>query len=187
MKCFHNINITTPLFNNNFILPKYDQPGNIWKVWNYSAEKVLSTDMIDWWKSHGCIASTLLIFHAGAHSTLPIHIDINTNVDTWACNWSIGEPLWMEWYKSKFQGNVALSFGINNNPSYSAKIPYKGYTEDMLEANISKILMSSSSIVRIGIPHGGFNNTDKDGWMVSVRFKSNLTFFKAIEKFWSIK
>lgn len=186
MKCYHIINTTTPPFNNNFILPKYDKVEQFWKVWKYSAEEVLSTDMVNWWKEHGCTASHALIFHAGAHSTLPIHIDSKANVDTWACNWSIGEPLWMEWYKSKTQGDVADKVATNNG-THSEEISYKSYTEDMLESNISKALMTSPAIIRIGIPHGGFNHTDNDGWIVSIRFKSNLTFLKAIEKFWSIK
>jgi hypothetical protein len=187
MKCFHSINLTIPVLKDSFILPKHESNQHpSWPLWKYSADDILSKETINWWKMHGCVASHSLLFHAIPNSTLPIHIDTIATIDTWACNWIIGEPIGMEWYKSKTQGDVADSIATQCGTNLG-EVPYKSYTDDMLENKISKTILSSPTIIRIGVPHGGFNDTDNDGWIVSVRFKSNLTFVNAVEKFWSIR
>jgi len=190
MKCFHSINLTIPVLKDRFIVPKHESNQHpSWPLSKYFADDILSKEMIEWWKLHGCVASHALLFHAIPNSTLSIHIDAKASVDAWACNWIVGEPIGMEWYKSKTQGDVADSIANQylENIIKDDVSQYKSYTNNMLESKISKTILSSPTIIRIGIPHGGFNNTDNDGWIVSVRFKSNLTFLKVVEKFWSIR
>ncbi len=82
----------------------------------------------------------------------------------------------MIWYNPITDGSYNT---VNETTTPTTFIQYS--LDQVQEVHREAIL--SPSLVNIGVPHSGYNETDEDAWLFSVRFKNKLTIDQAYELF----
>jgi hypothetical protein len=175
MKPFLHLNLNQPVLKDTFVLPPADEPEK--GYWKYF-QKIPVKDTIQ----PGLLAKFLsmdlmyqpncLLFYAPPGAKLKIHKDAG-GINAWAINWSLTpNRAGMIWYTTDSAGEEKIAYE-STTPTV-----FTGYQEHEV-TEVCREEIRYPSIVRIGIPHGGFNHSDQGAWLLSLRFMSPITWEQA--------
>ena len=178
MKPICHLNVNIPVLKSNFIFPKIENIENgMWKYFKkIPIENILTEDILEFFlKNNLSPHPECLLFYAPVGSSLNLHSD-GGGPEAFAINWALTsvQPE-MIWYNAKAEGIAKVAYA-DSTPTH-----FTSYEEKDLE-EIYRDKIQSPSIVKIGIPHGGFNDSIEGAWLVSVRFKTRLTFDQVCEQ-----
>lgn len=152
---------------------------DIWHLYpKYDTTSICSQELLDFLSTLGLVpVAGCLLFFAPAKKYLTIHSDGDGNPNIWALNWTLSKTKpSMIWYNPITDGSYNT---VNETTTPTTFIQYS--LDQVREVHREAIL--SPSLVNIGVPHSGYNDTDEDAWLFSVRFKNKLTIDQAYELF----
>jgi hypothetical protein len=179
MKPFLHLNLDHPVLKDTFVLPPAQEPDK--GYWHYY-QKIPVKDTIHpvvlnklsrigLFYPHGC-----LLFYAPPRAKLKLHKD-SDNPDTWAINWALTpNRAEMIWYTTNGAGEKKVVYGSTTPTAYTS------YQEHEV-TEICREEIGYPTIVKIGQPHGGYNPSDQGSWLLSLRFRSSMTWDQATVAF----
>jgi hypothetical protein len=172
MKPICHLNIDIPVLQETFVFPNVDNVDP--STWRYfekiPTETTLSKEIKQFFIANGLFPFPgCLLFYAPPGAKLNLHKD-GGGPNAWAMNWSLTkDKAGMIWFNELNKGVEKVVYA---NTTPTAFTSYKD--EDLEEFYREEI--GYPSLVKIGIPHGGFNNSDKGAWLLSVRFQNMFPF-----------
>ncbi len=140
----------------------FDNGDIHWSIWKYRCDEILSKEILYWISLLELVPAHCLLFHAPPKSTLVAHLD-GGGMDAWALNWALGDSVRMSWYNT-----------------VEPPTKERAYRVEELIGEYDSTLLGNPSLVKIGIPHGAYNNSDSQAWLLSLRFKTNIPFEQAV-------
>lgn len=175
MTPFLHLNLNHPVLKDTFVLPPAEEPEKgYWKY--YQKIPVKDTMHPEILKKLSQLRlmcqQSCLLFYAPPGAKLKLHKDAG-GPDAWAINWALTPTrAGMIWYTTDAEGEKKVAYG-STTPT-----PFTSYHENEV-IEICREEIHYPSIVRIGIPHGGYNHSDQGAWLLSLRFKTRLTWDQA--------
>ncbi len=172
MKPICHLNIDIPVIQENFVFPSIEgiDPAS-WKYFEkIPVTSILSKEIMDFFNTVGLFPFPgCLLFYAPPGAKLNLHKD-GGGTNAWAMNWSLTEnKSGMIWFNELNQGTASIVH------SRTTPTRFTSYRDEDLE-EFYREEIGYPSLVKIGIPHGGFNNSDKGAWLLSVRFQNMFPF-----------
>lgn len=175
MKPFLHLNLNHPVLKDTFVLPPAEEPEKgYWKYYqkipvNDTIHPELLTKFLnmDLLYQPNC-----LLFYAPPGAKLKLHKDAG-GPNAWAINWALTPTrAGMIWYSTDAVGENKVAY------ESTTPTPFTSY-QDHEVTEICREEIRYPSIVRIGIPHGGYNHSDQGAWLLSLRFKTRMSWCRA--------
>lgn len=178
MKLFQDLSLAINPLKDNFIFPCTDKS---WGVWKYNRQDILSEELMTWAKLYNLINAHALLFYFKPGASLPTHIDIG-NDSAWAFNWNLGNDVNMTWYETvDFKTTSPVQ---DSAPTFNGEtLIYKPYKQEEIVKTLDCVKIGAPFMVKIGIPHSASNTSDKESWLLSVRFKDARGWETSIDNF----
>jgi hypothetical protein len=129
-----------------------------WSIWKTLPSDLLSQEFLEWTKEFKIVPLHALLFYAPPKSRLVTHLD-GGGPNAWGFNWAMGDQVKMSWYET-----------------IDPPLVERSYKDADLVKEIDSVFLQYPTIVKIGVPHGAENLSNEPRWLISLRFKSNLTF-----------
>ena len=181
MNPFLNLNLNQPVLKDTFVLPPAEEPEKgYWKYFQKIPVKdTIRSELLTKFLHMGLLPQpNCLLFYAPPGAKLKLHKDAG-GPDAWAINWTLTpNRAGMIWYTTDSAGESKVAY------ESTTPTPFTSYQEHEV-TEVCREVLGFPSIVRIGIPHGGFNNSDRGAWLLSLRFMSPITWNQATTMFQS--
>jgi hypothetical protein len=173
MRYINHLTLDIPPIKQGFRFPPTESiiNKNSWHLYpKYNVESVCNQDLLKFLSDLELVpVPKCLLFFVPSKKYLTIHSDGDGNPNIWALNWSLSKTNpYMTWYNPISEGHNST---VNTATTPTTFIQYS--PEQVRQVHQEVIL--SPSLVNIGVPHGGYNHTDEDAWLLSLRFKNKLT------------
>jgi hypothetical protein len=178
MNPFLHLNLNQPVLKDTFVFPLPENDNGYWKYYQKipvkdtihpaMLAKLLQMDLY--------YQSNCLLFYAPPGAKLKLHKDAG-GPEAWAINWALTpNRAGMIWYTTDAVGEEKVAYG-STTPT-----PFTSY-QDHEVTEVCREEIHYPTIVKIGVPHGGYNHSDQGAWLLSLRFMNPLTWDQARTKF----
>ena len=179
MNPFLHLDLGPAVLKDTFVLPPTNElEKDYWKYFrNIPVNDIIQPELLIKFLNMGLLyQSNCVLFYAPPGAKLKPHKDADI-IDTWAINWSLTPNRTdMIWYTTDSAGEKKTAYKSTTPTIYTI------YQEHEV-TEVCRAVIGFPSVVRIGIPHGGFNNSDHGAWLLSLRFARSITWNQATTLF----
>lgn len=174
MKPFLHLNLNQPVLKDTFVFPQPENDDGYWKYYQKIPvnDIIQSALLIKLLQLGLYYAPSCLLFYAPPGAKLKLHKDAG-GPDGWAINWALTpNRAGMIWYTTDAVGEKKVAYETTTPTHYTV------YQEHEL-TEVCREEIHYPTIVKIGVPHGGYNHGDQGAWMLSLRFRNPITWDQA--------